>query len=134
MPASTARKARAASQTPEAIVAGHPLRSAIDEARRIIRGAVPAATESVKWNAPSFATSEHFATFFLRAKTGFQVVLHLGAKTRKEGIRPTQILDPTGLLDWRGDDRAIVTFRDDADVVARASAFAAILRQWVTFL
>ena len=134
MPTSTLRKATAASQTPDQIIAGHPLRGAIDEVRRIIRGAVPAATESVKWNAPSFATSEHFATFFLRAKTEFQVVLHLGVKPRKNGLRPTQVIDPTGLLAWRGDDRATVTFKDDADVAAKASECAVILQQWVTFL
>lgn len=134
MTTSTPRKTQQASPTPDQLVAGHPLRGGIDEARRIIRAAVPAATESVKWNAPSFATSEHFATFHLRPKNGFQIVLHLGAKPRKTEPRPMQVVDAAGLLEWRGDDRAIVTFTDEADVAAKASAFAAILRQWVTFL
>jgi hypothetical protein len=134
MPRSKEKTGTMPSATPDEVIAGHPLRAAIDEARKVIRAAVPSATESVKWNAPSFATTEHFATFFLRAKSGFQIVLHLGAKPRANGVQREDVADPTGLLEWRGDDRAILTFRDEADVKARAAAFSAVLRQWVTFV
>ena len=127
------RKAKSA-QTPDELVAAHPLREAIDHVRRIIRETVPAANESVKWNAPSFATTEHFATFFLRHTATFQVVLHLGARPDKDKPMPTALDDPLGLLEWRGRDRAIVTFRDPKDVAVKAKAFAKILRQWVAFV
>lgn len=120
--------------TPDALVAAHPLRDAIDRTREVIRAAVPSATESVKWNAPSFATSEHFATFFLRSTTSVQVVLHLGAKPKKRTTLRDAVEDPAGLLEWRDEDRAIVTFRDAADVNAKAEAFATVLRQWVKFV
>lgn len=132
MPTRGATKRNA--DTPDQIVADHPLRDAIDRARQVIREAVPSATESVKWNSPSFATSEHFATFFLRSKAGFQVVLHLGAKPKKGAAVRTQVEDPSGLLEWRDDDRAIVTFKDEADVSAKKDAFARVLRQWVAFV
>jgi len=121
-------------QTPDQLVAEHPLRDTIDRARNVIRGAVPNATESVKWNAPSFATSEHFATFFLRSTTSVQVVLHRGAKPKKGRSVRKELDDPSGLLEWRDDERAIVTFTDAADVDARADAFAQILRQWIAFV
>ena len=95
---------------------------------------MPAATESVKWNSPSFATTEHFATFFLRAKKGFQVVLHLGAKAKPGADLKSHIRDPARLLEWRGTDRAIVTFVDEKDVAAKADDFANIVRQWATFV
>lgn len=39
--------------------------------------------------------------------------------------------DPAGLLEWLGDDRATVKFRDAADIAAKREAFAALLREWL---
>lgn len=96
--------------------------------------AVPDVREGVKWNAPSFATTDHFATFHLRARAGVQVVLHLGAKPRQDAGLRNGVADPAGLLEWRGPDRATVSFRDLADVDGKAAAFAEVIRQWVTFV
>ncbi|HEU4324177.1 MAG TPA: DUF1801 domain-containing protein [Roseiflexaceae bacterium] len=110
----------------------HPHKPAILALRRIILQTDPRIGEEVKWNAPSFHTTEHFATFHLRAKEGVQVVLHLGAKVRDTATSGIAVADPQGLLEWRSGDRATVTFRDLADVEARGAAFAAIIRQWIT--
>jgi hypothetical protein len=125
-----------ASSEADALLAslGHPCTAEIEAVRRIIREAVPGVRESVKWNAPSFATTEHFATFHLRAKSGVQVVLHLGAKPRPDAGLRAAIADPAGLLQWRGPDRATVSFRDPADVQAKAGAFGEVIRQWVAFV
>jgi hypothetical protein len=109
----------------------HTHKDAILAARAIILSADPAITESVKWNAPSFATSEHFATFHLRHKTGIQVVLHLGAKPRPDATLRAEIADPASLLDWRSPDRAVVVFRDAADVADKEAAFASVIRAWI---
>lgn len=101
--------------------------------RSIILGAAAGVGESIKWNAPSFSTTEHFATFHLRAKDSVQVVLHLGAKARPDAALREAIADPKALLEWRGNDRAIVTFSGAADVEAKRKPFAAIIRQWVKF-
>ncbi len=90
---------------------------------------VPGVTEGIKWNAPSFCTTEWFATFHLRAKAGVQVILHLGAKARAgNGIT---VDDPDGLLTWLGKDRASVVFADRADVAAKASCFTTLIRRWI---
>jgi hypothetical protein len=112
----------------------HPQRNAILALRAIILGADARIAESVKWNAPSFHTSEHFATFHLRAKTGVQVVLHLGAKPRPDATVRDSIDDGASLLEWRSPDRALATFRDLADVEEKRAAFAAIVRQWIAFV
>ncbi|HEX8832310.1 MAG TPA: DUF1801 domain-containing protein [Longimicrobium sp.] len=112
----------------------HPCMAEIQALRGIIREADPGIVESVKWNAPSFATTQHFATFHLRHKEGVQVVLHLGAKPRPDAPVRAEIADPAGLLEWRAPDRATVSFRDLEDVEARREAFAAVLRQWITFV
>ena len=112
----------------------HPRLAEINALRAIIRGVDSQIHESVKWNAPSFATTEHFATFHLRDKGRVQVVLHLGATPRPDAGVRTQIDDPEQLLAWRGSDRAIVTFADSEEIAAKRAAFVAVIQQWISFV
>jgi hypothetical protein len=109
----------------------HPHRAEILALRQIILGADPRIEEGIKWNAPSFRTSEWFATFHLRAKAGVQVILHFGAKVRDRSAARAAIADPDGLLEWLGPDRASAKFRDLDDVQAKRPAFTAVIRQWI---
>jgi len=133
------RRTRSTRTTPgdvEAFVAAleHPLEREILALRSIVLRADDRIAESIKWNAPSFHTSEHFATFHLRAKDAVQLVLHLGAKPRADATIRAAIADPASLLAWRGPDRATVTVRDLAEVEASEAALTAIVRQWVAFV
>jgi len=120
----------AAPESVEAFVASldHPFEPEIRAVREIVLGADPRIGEGIKWNAPSFRTSEWFATFHLRAKDGVQLILHLGAKKRDAAVA---IADPASLLTWLGTDRVSVTFRDLDDVAAKRAAFFALIRQWI---
>ena len=109
----------------------HPFKQEILALRQIILGADPGIAEGIKWNAPSFRTSEYFATVHLRAKDGVQVILHLGAKTRDSSNSGVVIADPESLLEWLARDRASAKFRDLKEVEARRSAFANVIRQWI---
>jgi hypothetical protein len=109
---------------------GHRERRLIDAVRALIAAAGPAATEQVKWNAPSFALSEHFATLNLRAKRGIQLVLHLGAKPRADLDMRAVIKAPAGLLDWKGPDRAIVTIPDVAYLEDNGPALGRVVKAW----
>ena len=109
----------------------HPFKQEILALRQIILGADPRIAEGIKWNAPSFHTSEYFATFQLRAKDGVQVILHLGAKTRDTATTGIEIADPESLLEWLAKDRASVKFRDMKDIDARRPAFAKVIREWI---
>ena len=86
----------------------HPFKEEILAIRQVILGADPSIAEEIKWNAPSFRTSEHFATLHLRAKDGLQVILHLGAKTRDNSTAGVAIADPEALLVWLEIGRAHV--------------------------
>lgn len=108
----------------------HPQRKEIDAIRKVIGGADKSISEGVKWNAPSFRTTEWFATVNLRSKDDLQVVLHLGAKKRAGQKRPV-IADPNGLLKWLANDRAMATV---GDTPADRKALAAIVRQWIKFV
>lgn len=112
----------------------HPRKPEIEALRQVILAADPRVREGIKWNAPSFFTSEHFATFHLRAKDGVQIIMHLGAKVRETASTGVAIADPSALLEWLAPDRATVKFRDVADIAARSEAFAAVLRQWIALL
>ena len=109
----------------------HPHEAEILALRRIILGADAGIFEGIKWNAPSYRTSEWFATTRLRAKLGVQIILHFGAKKRDDFSPRAAIADPASLLEWLAEDRAVATFRDLADVEAKESAFAALIRQWI---
>ncbi|HEX6038321.1 DUF1801 domain-containing protein [Longimicrobium sp.] len=110
----------------------HPHKAEILVLRRMILDTDPRIAEGIKWNAPSFRTSEWFATFHLRARTGVQIILHFGARVRDKSAARAAIADPDGLLEWLGPDRATVKFRDADDVEAKRSAFSAVIRQWIT--
>jgi len=109
----------------------HPFKPEILALRQLILDVDPSIAEGIKWSAPSFHTSEHFATMQLRAKDGVQIILHLGAKTRDTATTGIAIDDPQALLVWLAKDRASVTFRDMNDIDVRRAAFAHIIRQWI---
>ena len=111
----------------------HPLKDGIEALRGIILGASAGISEGIKWNSPSFRTTEWFATVNVR-KDALMLILHLGAKTRDAGVAATRIDDPAGLLKWLGRDRAAVTFPDLKSVEDRRAALAQLLRQWIAFV
>ncbi|WP_437499016.1 DUF1801 domain-containing protein [Sorangium sp. So ce1099] len=109
----------------------HPLKEAVVALRQIILGVSPAIREEIKWNAPSFRTTEHFATFNLRAKDRVRLILHLGAKVKDTAAKGLEIADPAGLLEWLARDRCLVTFSDGEDVQAKRAALESVLRAWL---
>lgn len=108
----------------------HPLKDTVIALRKLLLGLDPAIAEEIKWNAPSFRTSEHFATMHLRSKDAVQLILHLGARSKGK-IGPQDVDDPTGLLKWLGPDRASVSFSGAADLKGKSKALLAVLRQWI---
>ena len=127
MPA--ARKSPAAPEVEAFMRAlSHPRKAEIESVRTLLRGADPSIEEGIKWNAPSFRTTEWFATVNLRAKDGVQVIQHLGAKVKAKGWTGMTIADPAGLLEWLGKDRASVVFADAKSIAARKKEFAALVR------
>ena len=109
----------------------HPSKPEILAIREIILGADPSIAEGIKWNAPSFYTTEHFATMNLRAKDGMQVILHFGAKKRDRSSPSAAIADPESLIEWLAEDRALAKFRNLEEVHARRSGFVDVIRQWI---
>ncbi len=138
MPSNTAgatpmKRSASAPESVESLLASleHPHKPAILLLRQILLQADPRIGEGVKWNAPSFRTSEYFATVHLRTKEGTGLILHFGAKKRERAVAADAIADPESLLVWLAEDRALVTFRDVDDLESKRSAFTDVVRQWI---
>lgn len=112
----------------------HPRKAEMALVLDLIRTADPAITEGIKWNAPSFAVGEHFATLNARDQDAVQIILHLGAKVRHDVSERIPINDPKGLLHWLGKDRASVKFHDAREIENHGAAFQAVLREWIEYL
>ena len=110
----------------------HPHKDAIEALRTLFNATDKSIAEGIKWNAPSWRTTEYFATTHLRTKSGIALILHLGAKVR-EGDAPV-IADPEGMLQWLAGDRAMLTFADVKAVKTASPAVKALLKQWIQFL
>lgn len=87
--------------------------------------------EGIKWNAPSFRTTEYFATTNLRGTSGVRVIFHLGAKVRELPADGIAIDDPENLLKWLGKDRAMVGFNGPSELDANQAALHSLVRQWI---
>jgi hypothetical protein len=111
----------------------HPRKAEIEAVHALILSADPRIRESIKWNAPSFALADHFATFKLRPETTVQVVLHTGAKV-KANPAAMSVDDPAGLLTWAAPDRALVTFADMAAIDTHRDALVILVQQWIAQL
>ncbi len=112
----------------------HPAKTIVVELRRVVLGADVRMRDGIKWNAPSFRTTEYFATTNLRAKQGTGLILHFGAKKNAISASGVDIPDPAGLLRWLAKDRAMVEFCDTTDLTAKASVLQALLREWIRYV
>src|SRR5436189_4751495 len=111
----------------------HPLKSTIEAVRRTILAADPGITEGVKWNSPSFYCHGWFATISSRKPTQLDVVLYCGAKVRADSTVRELIDDPDGLLTWPSKDRALLSFKSEAEFQARRKPFRAIVKKWAGY-
>jgi hypothetical protein len=110
----------------------HPFKQEILVIREVILGADAGITEGIKWKAPSFRTTEFFATFNLHAKGCVQVILHRGAKVRdRDAQEHLPVADPSGMLEWLSKDRASVKLHSMADIEERRAALGSLISAWI---
>ena len=116
------------------VILDHAFKAEIQEIRLAILSADCAISEGIKWNSPSYRTTEYFATTNLREKAGIGVILHLGAKVRETNPDGLPINDPDRLLKWLEKDRASVVFKDLKEFHAKKGAFVSIIQQWIAYV
>lgn len=109
----------------------HPSKAELQTIRGIMLSVDRSVAEGIKWNAPSFRTTEYFATVNLRGTTGIRIILHRGAKARDLPAAGMAVDDPGKLLKWLDKDRAMIEFNGRHELDANAAAFRSLLRQWI---
>lgn len=108
----------------------HPLKHEVEILRAIIMAADEGITEQVKWKSPSFCyQGQDRITFNLHKTDRVLIVFHRGAKAKdSQGFR---FEDSTGLLEWASADRALLTFRDQAEIQDKQAALTNIVSRWI---
>lgn len=112
----------------------HPLKAQLQSLRGLILGASPAIVEGIKWNAPSFRTTDWFATTNVHGKGSLRLILHTGVKSKQSTAGGMKVADPAGLLKWLATDRALVTFNSASEFEARRGDLESIIRAWICYL
>jgi uncharacterized protein YdeI (YjbR/CyaY-like superfamily) len=100
----------------------HPLRSETEALRLIILEANAMLEENIKWNGPNYSVgAEDRITMRIQPPKQIQLVFH----------RERLVKDASGLLMWKGNDRAIASFKNMEAVEASRQALSVIVRDWL---
>jgi hypothetical protein len=90
---------------------GHAMAPAVQRLRTALLDDVDGLSEHVKWRSPTFVHGGADRLTVDLSRAGRAVlVFHRGARVRADSA----FADPTGLMEWRGPDRALVTYTDAA--------------------
>jgi hypothetical protein len=105
-------------------------REAVDRLRRIVTSAHPGLTETIKWNAPSFADGDQDrVTLGVERKGGVRLVLHRGVAVKDAAA--FRFDDPEAVAKWPAPDRGVISLKTLADIDARGLAIGRLVRRWI---
>ncbi len=109
----------------------HPLRSEIETLRLILLGANEQITENIKWNGPNYCFGgEDRITMKIQPPKQIQLIFHRGAKV-KELPENRLLKEDFGLLTWKGNDRAIATFKNMQEIESNKEVLTKIVAEWI---
>ena len=100
--------------------------------RAIILETEPKLTESIKWNAPSYALDENDRITFAMYKSGITaLILHMGALRKETVNAPPVLTDDHGIVEWKSDIRGVMSFESSEEISNRKDDISDILRRWL---
>jgi len=109
----------------------HPFRAEIEALRHIILSIDKSITENIKWNGPNYCyKNDDRITTSIQPPKQLRRVLHCGAKV-KTAPKEKLIKNDYGILEWKGNDRAIATFKSMQDVERMKENLIMILVEWI---
>lgn len=109
----------------------HPLTKEINLLREIILSCDKGLSENIKWNGPNYVfAGEDRVTMKINPPKNIQLILHRGAK-KLEQPKDKLIQDDSGLLLWKENDRAIITFKTASEIQANTTALKKIIKAWI---
>ncbi|MDJ1482321.1 DUF1801 domain-containing protein [Cytophagaceae bacterium YF14B1] len=109
----------------------HPFRKEIEQLRLYIMEASTELTETIKWNGPNYSIGdEDRITMKIQPPKSVQLIFHRGVKKQ---VQPATYLieDPSKLLTWKENDRAVATFTSMKDVENNQSMLIQIVKDWI---
>ena len=87
--------------------------------------------ESIKWNGPNYSyNGEDRITMKIMPPKQIQLVFHRGAKKLEQPANRI-IDDPSGLLSWRENDRAIASFKNMEEVQKAHQNLKTLIVKWI---
>jgi len=108
----------------------HPHKAGFNRLRKLIKGIDPRIVEEIKWKAPSFKLDEHFATLKLYPPTQIQIILHRGAKVKKDNKEFT-LPDPHGIVQWPAPDRCVISLGNNKQARVLEPDVETLIRLWI---
>jgi hypothetical protein len=110
----------------------HPLRTEIQKLREVILKANPGLSEDIKWNAPNYSLdgADRITMKILPPKNNFLLILHGGVR-KKEDAKNMDVKADGLELEWRGNDRAILTIRSLNEITSNETAITKLINQWL---
>ncbi|WP_294179173.1 DUF1801 domain-containing protein [uncultured Schumannella sp.] len=107
-----------------------PTRATLAALCAVIRAADPRLRDEIKWNAPSFALTDHLATTGVNRDGSVRLVLHTGAEKRANP-HPIVVDDGRGIFERKGPDRLVATLASEAEIAELADELERVLRAWI---
>jgi hypothetical protein len=109
----------------------HPLLAEINLLRAGILAADARLTENIKWNGPNYCVDgEDRITMRVQPPKQVQLIFHRGAKVLAQPAGRL-INNDSKLLDWKANDRAVITFKTMEEIVATKATLQNIIRAWL---
>ncbi len=109
----------------------HPSRAEIEQLRLTILNADGGITENIKWNGPNYCfENEDRITMRIHPPKQIQLIFHRGVKK----LTPPNekiINDQSGLLVWKENDRAVISFQDINSIEKSKSELEDIVIKWI---
>lgn len=110
----------------------HPFRKEIEQLRQCILAANSGLIENIKWNGPNYChkNDDRITMRVLPLKKQAQLIFHRGVK-KLEQPKGKLIEDPSGLLVWKENDRAIATFKSMEEIEKSKPSLTSIIEDWL---
>ena len=109
----------------------HPLRKEIELLRQTILSANKYLSENIKWKGPNYCLDkEDRITIKIQPPKNIQLIFHCGAKV-KEQPKEKLVKEDFGLLAWKGNDRAVATFKSILEIKKCKETLSRIIAEWL---
>jgi hypothetical protein len=109
----------------------HPFRNEIEQLRNCILTANSDLTENIKWNGPNYCVDgKDRITLRINPPKPVQIIFHCGAKVQEQP-KEKLIKENYDILTWRGNDRAIATFKNMQDIENAREDLTKIINEWI---